>query len=70
MQNPHSQIIKISTKGWYVETRTGFEGPFDDEEEATSYFLLIKSSNAARVEFAGLEYTPENNNSKPLVPLA
>jgi len=53
-----SQVVKISSNGWYVETRTGFDGPFDSEEEASNFLCLIKSSDAARVEFAGLQYTP------------
>ncbi|MDH5369567.1 MAG: hypothetical protein OEW99_06060 [Gammaproteobacteria bacterium] len=58
MQSNHSHIVKISTNGWYVETRTGFDGPFDSEKEASTFLDLINCSNAARVEFAGLAYTP------------
>ncbi len=58
MESKISQIVKISNTGWYVETRTGFDGPFESEKEATTFLDLIKSSNAARVEFAGLQYTP------------
>lgn len=58
MSNKNSQIVKINNNGWYIETRTGFDGPFDSEQEATVFLNLIKSSDAARVEFAGLQYTP------------
>lgn len=53
-----SQVVKISNTGWYVETRTGFDGPFDSKTEAIIFLNLIKSSNAARMEFAGLQYSP------------
>ena len=58
MESKISKIVKISNTGWYVETRTGFDGPFESEKEATTFLDLIKSSHAARVEFAGLQYTP------------
>ena len=58
MRSKNSQIVKISNTGWYVETRTGFDGPFESEKEADIFLDLIKCSNAARVEFAGLQYTP------------
>jgi hypothetical protein len=57
MQNKDSQIVKISNIGWYVETRTGLDGPFESEKEANTFLDLIKSTNAARVEFAGLQYS-------------
>jgi hypothetical protein len=60
MQSENPQIIKISNKGWYVETRIGFDGPFDSINDAITFLDLIKSSNAARVEFAGLDYTPDH----------
>ena len=58
MASKNSQVVKISNKDWYVETRTGFDGPFDSEKEASVFLNLIKCSDAARVEFAGLQYTP------------
>lgn len=58
MLSENSQIIKVGSSRWYVETHTGFDGPFETIKEATSFQNLIKSSNAARVEFAGLQYTP------------
>ena len=58
MANQSSQILKINSKDWYVETKTGYDGPFLTEEEAESFLDLVKCSNAARVEFAGLQYTP------------
>lgn len=59
MQRNQAQIVKISNTGWYVETKTGFDGPFDTEKEASSFLDLIKSTNAARDEFAGLQYTAQ-----------
>ena len=56
--NSNSQIVKIGRSGWYVETRTGFDGPFDSKGEAVTFLDLVKCSNAARVEFAGLQYSP------------
>ena len=61
MASQHSQILKINSKDWYVETKTGYDGPFPSEEEAESFLDLVKCSNAARVEFAGLQYTPLEN---------
>ena len=40
---------------WYVETWTGYEGPFDSQFEAQQYLSLKKRADMARVEFAGLE---------------
>ena len=54
----NSQVVKINQNGWYVETRTGFDGPFSSEKEASRFLNLIKASDAARMEFAGLQYTP------------
>ena len=60
MKCKNSQIVNISNKSWYIETPTGFDGPFDSEQEASTFLDLIKSSNAARVEFAGLQFTPQD----------
>ena len=40
---------------WYIETQTGFEGPFDTRYEAQRYLSLCDRADIARVEFAGLE---------------
>lgn len=58
MQSNNSQIVNIHNNGWFVETRTGFDGPFDTKQEATTFLDLVKCSNAVRVEFAGLQFTP------------
>lgn len=58
MSHKNTQVVKISSNGWYVETKTGFDGPFDSEKEASTFLNLIKTSDAARMEFAGLQYTP------------
>ena len=47
------QIMKIKDS-WYVETRTGYDGPFDNLKEARRYLLLLNDADAARMEFAGL----------------
>lgn len=57
MHGQNSEILNIGNTGWYVETRTGFDGPFDSEKEAVDFLYLLKRSNAARVEFAGLQYS-------------
>ena len=51
------QMLKINNKNWYVETKTGYDGPFESKEEAEKFQNLLKRSNAARIEFAGLQYT-------------
>lgn len=52
-----NRIIKISGC-WYIETRTGYDGPFDDKLEASRFLELLKSTDAARGEFAGLQFVP------------
>jgi len=52
----NDQIVKVNNR-WYVETRTGFEGPFYKLDEAREYLLLSNTAKAARmVEFAGLSF--------------
>jgi len=51
-----NQIVKIK-ETWYVETRTGYEGPFDNLSEARKYLLLANTADAARMEFAGLSFS-------------
>ena len=58
MSANHSHIIKMNKNSWYLESRTGFEGPFSSEKEASTFLNLLKASDAARMEFAGLEFTP------------
>ena len=53
-------MIKVNGENWYVETKTGFDGPFTSKEEAKHFLRLIDLSNAARIEFAGLDYSPLN----------
>lgn len=48
-----NQIVKVKDS-WYVETRTGYEGPFDKLSEAKKYLVLANTAEAARLEFAGL----------------
>jgi hypothetical protein len=40
---------------WYVETQTGYEGPFKTSMEAKQYKRLRERVDMARVEFAGFE---------------
>lgn len=51
------RVIQIKTK-WFIETRTGYNGPFEDKNEAKTYLRLLKSCDAARCEFAGLQFSP------------
>jgi len=60
MNTFEERIIKIKQK-WFIETRTGYDGPFDDELEAKNYLTLLKSCDAARSEFAGLQFSPSYN---------
>lgn len=58
MISKNSQIINIMNKNWYVETQTGLEGPFETENEAAIFLNLVRCSDAARMEFAGLAFSP------------
>ena len=54
MQDGNSlRVLKI-VDSWYVETRTGYDGPFDNYDEAEAFLRLSQAVEAARVEFAGL----------------
>lgn len=50
----HNKIIERNGL-FFVETRSGFEGPFDTRYEAKEYQRLRKRADVARVELAGLE---------------
>jgi len=50
------RILKL-VDHWYVETRTGYDGPFESYEEAEAFFQLSATVEAARMEFAGLAST-------------
>ena len=50
-------IIRRKEK-WVIETRTGYDGPFEDKSEASKYLRLLKSRNKARSEYAGLDFSP------------
>lgn len=58
MISKNAQIINIMNKNWYVETQTGLEGPFKTEDEAALFLNLLKCNDSARVEFAGLAFSP------------
>jgi hypothetical protein len=53
-----NQIVRIKDY-WYVETRTGYEGPFDKLSEARKYLLLIEEADFARMGFTGLSLTSQ-----------
>jgi len=40
---------------WYVETESGYEGPFNHFSDAREFLRLKQKADSARVEFAGLE---------------
>ena len=50
------KIIQLNGGAWYIESRTGYEGPFESKKEAEYYAALIQSAEAARCEFAGLAF--------------
>ncbi|MEJ2141853.1 MAG: hypothetical protein P8Y24_05780 [Gammaproteobacteria bacterium] len=50
-----NRIIRISGC-WYIETRTGHEGPFDDTSQARQFLALLRNTEAARNECAGLPF--------------
>lgn len=39
---------------WYVETKTGYDGPFESYEEAEAFARLSQMADIARMEFADL----------------
>lgn len=57
MDNNEKNILQFASGSWYIETRTGFEGPFQTSDEARHYLDLLEQTEAARAEFAGLQYT-------------
>ena len=58
MNSPEQRIFKIDQHKWYIETRTGYDGPFDTRHEARQFLDLLQSCEAAREEFAGLDFSP------------
>jgi len=57
MKYNQSKVIQIKDQ-WFIETRTGYDGPFDTKSEAKKFHKLLKSCDAARCEFAGLDFSP------------
>ena len=55
-----NNMVQLNNNNWYIETRTGFEGPFESEKEAKNYLNLVNCADAARIEFAGLQFSPGN----------
>ncbi len=56
MKYNESRIITIREQ-WFIETRTGYDGPFETKDEAKKYLKLLNSCDAARCEFAGLQFS-------------
>ena len=48
-----TRVLKL-VDSWYVETRTGYDGPFESYEEAETFLHLSDTAEVARMEFAGL----------------
>lgn len=49
------RVIKL-VDAWYVETKTGYDGPFDSYEDAEAFQRLSLTTEAARMEFVGLDF--------------
>lgn len=43
----NERVLKL-VDSWYIETRTGYDGPFDSYEEAQVYIRLSQAADAAR----------------------
>jgi len=52
LKNEHRVIEQNQL--WYVETPTGYEGPFEDRQEAKDFALLRRGADFARLEMADL----------------
>ena len=52
LKNQHRVIEQNQL--WYVETATGFEGPFEDKQAATNFARLCRGTDFARLELADL----------------
>ena len=48
-----TRVLKL-VDHWYVETRTGYDGPFQSYDEAEIFLHLSETAEVARMEFAGL----------------
>ena len=48
-----TRVLKL-VDYWYVETKTGYDGPFESFEEAETFLRLSDTADVARMEFAGL----------------
>lgn len=53
---PNSTRVLKLVDSWYVETKTGYDGPFESYDEAEAFLRLSQVVEAARVEFAGLAF--------------
>lgn len=48
-----TRVLKL-VDSWYVETKTGYDGPFESYDEAETFLRLSDTAEVARMEFAGL----------------
>lgn len=52
----NERVLKL-VDSWYIETKTGYDGPFDSYEEAQLYIRLARTADAARLEMAEFSST-------------
>ena len=60
MTSKHPQIFNVMNKGWYVETQTGLDGPFESEQAAAARLDTVKNDLNSPLQFAGLQFTPQS----------
>lgn len=55
MRDSNNRIVQL-TEFWYVETKTGYDGPFDSHNEAGKYLQTILDKENRQRKFAGLGF--------------
>jgi len=60
MISKNPQIIYVMNKNWYIETQMGLDGPFESEKAAAEQLDKIKQNLSPPLEFAGLQFTPQD----------
>ncbi len=53
--NDKCRLFRGANENWYVESSTGFDGPFTTQQEAERYLALLDRVWAAGIELAWLE---------------
>jgi len=53
-----ARIVHINHEKWFVETRTGYAGPYLNKQEAKRYLELLQAIERIPNEFSGLEFSP------------